>query len=79
VNENPRAGSANRALQDNLDGSESIFFASYGLIGAIVLIGTIGYAADRWLNTAPWMLIAGLASGIAVGFYGLIRASRLRR
>lgn len=74
----PRRGDANKALQDNLDDSEPVFFASYGLIGAIVPMGTIGLAADRWLNTAPWMLMAGLAAGMAVGFYALIRASRVR-
>jgi F0F1-type ATP synthase assembly protein I len=59
--------------------NEQVFFASYGLIGAIALLGVLGYAADHWLHSAPWLLIAGLAAGIALGFYGLVRASRIRR
>jgi ATP synthase protein I len=45
--------------------------ASYGLIGAIVLFGGLGYAVDRWQGTAPWGLIGGLLLGLAVGFYQL--------
>ena len=76
--DNDRIGRSNKALQDNLDDSEPVFFASYGLIGAILLLGAIGYVGDRWLDTSPWMLMAGLAVGIAVGFYGVISASRRR-
>ena len=48
--------------------------SGYTLIGAIVLFGGAGYAADRWLHTAPWLLIGGLFVGIAVGFYELAKA-----
>ena len=75
LRDDPGRGPANKALQDNLDESEPVFFASYGLIGAIALMGALGYAADRWLNSGPWLLMAGLAAGIAIGFYGLVRAS----
>jgi F0F1-type ATP synthase assembly protein I len=74
----PGRGRANKALQDNLDESEPVFFASYGLIGAIILLGALGYAADRWLNTGPWLVAAGLAAGIVLGFYALVIASRVR-
>jgi F0F1-type ATP synthase assembly protein I len=47
--------------------------ASYTLVGAIILLGGIGYAVDRWQGTAPWFLVAGLALGIIVGFYELIK------
>jgi F0F1-type ATP synthase assembly protein I len=78
LRDDPGRGGANKALQDNLDDSEPVFFASYGLIGAIVLLGALGYVVDRWLMTAPWMLVAGLAAGIVVGFYALVIASRVR-
>lgn len=48
--------------------------ASYTLIGAILLMGLIGYALDRWLGTAPWLLLAGLLLGIVTGFYELAKA-----
>ena len=47
--------------------------ASYGLIGALLLFGAIGYALDRWLDTAPWCLFGGLLLGIVVGFYELAK------
>lgn len=47
--------------------------ASYGLIGALLLFGGIGYALDRWLSTAPWCLLGGLIFGIIVGFYELAK------
>jgi F0F1-type ATP synthase assembly protein I len=57
---------------------ESPMFASYGIIGAIMVFGTVGYLLDRWLDTAPWLLLVGLATGVAVGFFGLISAVRHR-
>ncbi len=46
---------------------------SYTLIGAIVLLGGIGYALDEWLGTSPWLLFGGLVLGLIVGFYELAR------
>ena len=57
---------------------ESPMFASYGIIGAIVLFGAAGYLLDRWLDSAPWLLLVGLATGVAVGFFGLVSAVRQR-
>ena len=47
--------------------------ASYSLIGAIILLGGIGYAIDRWKDTSPWFLLAGMILGIVVGFYELAK------
>ena len=47
--------------------------AGYTLIGALLLLGGIGYALDRWLGTAPWCLLGGLVLGIIVGFYELAK------
>jgi ATP synthase protein I len=62
-----------RALQDTVQRAGPAAGASYTLIGAIVLLGGIGYAVDRWQGTAPWGLLAGLLLGIVVGFYELAR------
>ena len=64
---------ATRALQENVSRSGPAAAASYTLVGAIVLLGGIGYAVDRWQGTAPWFLFAGLFLGIVVGFYELIK------
>ena len=60
-----------KAFQDNLRRSGPAAAASYSLIGAIILLGGIGYALDAWLGTSPWFLLAGLLLGITVGFYEL--------
>jgi F0F1-type ATP synthase assembly protein I len=66
------AGSA-KSLQDNIRRSGSVAGASYTLIGAIMLLGGIGYAVDRWRGTSPWFLLGGLLLGLIVGFYELAK------
>jgi F0F1-type ATP synthase assembly protein I len=60
-------------MQDSVQSAGPAATASYTLIGAIILLGGLGYAADAWLGTAPWGLLAGLLLGIVVGFYELVR------
>jgi F0F1-type ATP synthase assembly protein I len=60
-----------KALQENLRRSGPAAAGSYALIGAILLLGGLGYALDAWLGTSPWFVLAGLLLGIAVGFYEL--------
>jgi F0F1-type ATP synthase assembly protein I len=67
-----------RALQENLTRAGPVAAASYGLIAAILLLGGIGFALDRWLGWAPWGLLAGLTLGIVVGFYELVKATGRR-
>ena len=64
---------AARSLQENVARSGAVAGASYTLVGAIILLGGIGYALDRWRDSSPWFLIAGLTLGIVVGFYELIK------
>jgi len=42
-----------------------------------VLIGLgIGYYLDKWLGTAPWLMILWLGFGFAAGVRSLLRAAR---
>jgi F0F1-type ATP synthase assembly protein I len=65
---------AAKAFQENVTRAGPVAAASYTLIGAIILLGAIGYAIDRWQGTSPWFLLAGLLLGIVVGFYELAKA-----
>ncbi len=67
---------ANQSLQENLDRGEPAIFASYRLVGSILLLGSAGYGVDRWLLTGPWGLFFGLIAGIIAGLYGLIASTR---
>ena len=60
-----------RYLQESLRRSGPAAAASYTLIGAIILLGGIGYAIDEWRGTSPWFLLGGLILGLIVGFYEL--------
>lgn len=64
-------------LQENVRRSGPAAAASYTLIGAILLLGAIGYALDEWRGTSPWFLITGLLLGIVVGLYELAKTMRL--
>jgi F0F1-type ATP synthase assembly protein I len=69
---------ANESMQTNLNSNEPTIFAAYGLIGAILLFGAAGYLLDQWLHSSPWLLLCGLATGLAVGFFGLLKAVKRR-
>ena len=62
-----------KVFQDTVVSSGPAAGASYTLIGAIILLGGIGYAVDRWRGTSPWFLLGGLVLGLVVGFYELAR------
>jgi F0F1-type ATP synthase assembly protein I len=64
---------AAKAFQENVTRAGPVAAASYTLIGAIILLGGIGYAVDRWRGTTPWFLLGGLLLGLIVGFYELAR------
>jgi F0F1-type ATP synthase assembly protein I len=64
---------AAKSLQENASRSGAAAAASYTLIGAIVLLGGLGYGFDVWRGTGPWGLFTGLTLGIVVGFYELIK------
>ncbi len=60
-------------MQENVRRAGPAASASYTLTGAILLLGGIGLAVDRWQGTSPWFLFGGLVLGMVVGFYGLAR------
>ena len=62
-----------RTLQDTARHAGPAATASYSLIGAVVMLGGIGYALDRWLGSWPWGLVVGLLCGVAMGLYLLAK------
>ena len=71
-------GKSAKSLQENVTRAGPAAAASYTLIGAIILLGGIGYAVDAWQGTGPWGLFIGLFLGIVVGFYELVMMTRKR-
>ena len=70
--ENLLAKSA-KALQENAERAGPAAGASYTLIGAILVLGGLGYALDYWRGTSPWFLLGGLLLGIVVGMWELAK------
>jgi F0F1-type ATP synthase assembly protein I len=66
---------AAESLQENASRSGTAAAGSYTLIGAIILLGGLGYGFDAWRGTSPWGVFIGLLLGIVVGFYELIKTS----
>jgi F0F1-type ATP synthase assembly protein I len=64
------------SMQNNLRRGEPAIFASYALIGAILLMGAAGFVADRYMGSGPWGLLAGLLVGLCVGLYAVARVLR---
>jgi F0F1-type ATP synthase assembly protein I len=62
-----------RFMQEALRKSGPAATAGYTLIAAILVLGGIGYALDKWFGTSPWLLVAGLFLGIIVGFFELAK------
>ncbi len=49
---------------------------SIELAVAIGVCGAIGYGLDRWIGTAPWLMLAFLILGFAAGVRNVYRAAQ---
>lgn len=47
----------------------------FEFIVAILVVGGIGWWLDRKLTTTPWLMIAGMVLGFAVGLWLLLKAA----
>jgi F0F1-type ATP synthase assembly protein I len=58
-----------RAIEDGWMVGGSFF-------GSIASGTLLGYFADRWLDTAPWLVVIGAALGAYSGFMRLVTLSK---
>jgi predicted nucleic acid-binding protein len=72
------------ASREKVDDQESnrksgiAYAAGFSLFASVAGLCGFGWVLDRWLGTAPWLLVTGLVLGAAAGFYQFIRlTSRL--
>jgi len=49
------------------------YAAALALFASVASFCGLGWLADRWWGTAPWLLAAGLVLGSVAGFYQFIR------
>jgi len=48
----------------------------FTMVGAVVVGGLIGYLLDRWLHTAPWLMVVFGAFGFFGGVREVVRRLR---
>jgi ATP synthase protein I len=54
------------------------YAAALALFMSVAALCGLGWALDRWLHTAPWLMVTGIVLGAALGFYQFVRlTSRL--
>jgi ATP synthase protein I len=51
------------------------YAAGITLFASVAAFCGLGYLLDRWLGTQPWLLIAGIVIGSAVGLFEFVRLS----
>jgi F0F1-type ATP synthase assembly protein I len=61
------------SLQEELGQRERPMSVSYGIIGAILVLGALGFVLDRQMGSTPWLMLGGLFLGLGLGFYSLKR------
>jgi len=69
----PRSGPDEQAGQNSALGAG--WRISLELVVAVALCGVVGWLVDRWLDTLPWAMIAGIVLGGAAGIRNAVRAA----
>jgi F0F1-type ATP synthase assembly protein I len=49
------------------------YAAAIALFFSVATLLGLGYLLDRWLRTGPWLMVAGIVVGSAVGLYEFVR------
>lgn len=66
-----RAGSAGSSA-----GYSAAWRIVIDLVVSVLAVGGLGLLIDRWLATAPFVMLAGLFIGFAIGMYLAVRTGR---
>lgn len=49
------------------------YAAALSLFASVIILLGVGYVADRFFNSSPWGLVAGIVFGSIVGLYQFVR------
>lgn len=59
---------------ENLNQKSGVAYAAaISLFFSVATFLGLGYLLDRWLGTGPWLLVAGIVLGSALGLYEFVR------
>ena len=74
----PHQGSALRTAHAGVTAAVSDgWFAGGSFFGSIMAGSLLGWLADRWLHTEPWLIVVGIILGSVNGFYRLWTVGRI--
>ncbi len=60
--------------QDNENRKGAMAYAAaISLFASVIVFLGLGWLLDRWLGTAPWLLVAGIVLGSGLGLYEFVR------
>jgi F0F1-type ATP synthase assembly protein I len=45
---------------------------AFTFVGLVLVFTGIGYLVDRWLETGPWVMVAGVFVGAGLGFMYMV-------
>ena len=71
----PPLNGSTKTLQENVARAAPAAAAAYSMVGALLLLGAVGYGVDRWAGSEPWGVLSGLLLGMVVGFYELVKTA----
>jgi F0F1-type ATP synthase assembly protein I len=72
----PKLTRSEKVVRDVTTQSAVAMELPFTIVGAIVLAGVLGYFADKWLHTWPWLTIVGGALGFAASLVDVTRRYR---
>ena len=59
---------------ENVNSKSSVVYGAVLSLGFSIVSGLVaGWALDRWLETSPWLIVAGIVLGSVAGFMQFIR------
>lgn len=65
---------AGRDEEESVNRKSGIAYAAaFSLFFTVVTLLGLGWLLDRWLGTSPWLMVAGIVLGSALGLYEFVR------
>jgi F0F1-type ATP synthase assembly protein I len=77
-NDAPKLSKSEKVIRDMTRQSALAMELPFVIVGAIILAGFLGYLADKWMHTSPWLTIVGGALGFASSMIDIVRRYRPR-
>jgi len=74
--DSPKLNKEERNTLDTTRQSALALELPFTMVGALVVGGLIGYLLDRWLHTAPWLMVVFGAFGFFGGVREVVRRLR---